>query len=78
MADDLATFRYSYVQTMVERIIELEAEVERLRAERDAERALADRLAVALAAQGSASFDEGTNLNIKRLALDAFKEARRG
>lgn len=40
------------------------------------ERALADRLAVALAAQGSASFDEDTNLHIKRLALDAFKEAR--
>ena len=41
------------------------------------ERSLADQLAVALAAQGSASFDEDTNLNIKRLALDAFKEARR-
>ena len=40
--------------------------------------ALADQLAVALAAQGSASFDEHTNLNIKRLALDAYKEARRG
>ena len=43
-----------------------------------AERSLADQLAVALAAQGSASFDEDTNLNIKRLALEAFKEAHRG
>jgi hypothetical protein len=42
-----------------------------------AEQALADQLAVALAAQGSASFDEDTNRNIKRLALDAYKEARR-
>ena len=47
------------------------------RADLAAERALADQLAVALAAQGSASFDEDTNLNIKRLALDAFKDARR-
>ncbi len=52
-------------------------EIERLRADLTAERALADQLAVALAAQGSASFDENTNLNIKRLALDAWKEARR-
>jgi hypothetical protein len=49
----------------------------RLGADLTAERALADQLAVALAAQGSASFDENTNLNIKRLALDAWKEARR-
>ncbi len=40
------------------------------------ERALADRLAIALAAQGSVSFDENTNLNIKKLALDAYKDAR--
>jgi len=46
-------------------------EIERLRA-------LADQLAVALAAQGSASFDEYTNLKIKRLALDAYMEARHG
>lgn len=42
----------------------------------DDEGMLADRLAVALAAQGSASFDENTNLNIKKLALDAYKDAR--
>ncbi len=50
----------------------------RLTTDLAAERALADQLAVALAAQGSASFDENTNLNIKRLALDAWEEARRG
>ncbi len=32
MADDITPLRRSYVQTMVERISELEAEVERLRA----------------------------------------------
>ena len=56
----------------------LRADIAKLmKEERDAERSLASQLAVALAAQGSASFDEDTNLRIKRLALDAFKEARR-
>ena len=59
------------------RLLDAANEIERLHVERDAERALANQLAVALAAQGSASFDEDTNRNIKRLALDAFKEARR-
>lgn len=53
-------------------------EIERLYVLLATEKRLADQLAVALAAQGSASFDEDTNSNIKRLALDAFKEARRG
>lgn len=35
MADDIIPLRRSYVQTMVERISELEAEIERLRAAGD-------------------------------------------
>ena len=36
MADDIIPLRASYVQTMVRRITELEAEIERLRAAGDA------------------------------------------
>ena len=36
MGDDIIPLRRSYVQTMVERISELEAEIERLRAAGDA------------------------------------------
>lgn len=52
-------------------------EVEELRIKLTSEKALSDQLAIALAAQGSASFDNEINLNMKRLALDAFKKSRK-
>jgi hypothetical protein len=71
LAQDLA-FMTAEVDKFAGENYEQYCEIEQLRAER----ALADQLAVALAAQGSASFDENTNLNIKKLALEAYKDAR--
>lgn len=52
-------------------------ELEELRIKLTSEKTLSDQLAIALAAQGSASFDNEINLNMKRLALDAFKKSRK-
>ena len=73
MADNFITLRYSYVQTMVQRISELEAENERLRAS-------ADQLANALRAvqhdRPSAHTDDvWAAINH---ALTTHEEARRG
>ena len=62
MADDIIPLRRSYVQTMVERISELEAEIERLRAVGDA---LAD----------AAIRQQWSRLDV---AVAAWQEARRG
>lgn len=52
-------------------------ELEELRIKLTSEKTLSDQLAIALAAQGSASFDNEINLNMRRLALDAFKKSRK-
>ena len=65
MADDIIPLRASYVRTMVERITELEAEIERLRAAGDA---LADSVDVALHNYSHEIYN----------TLPAWREARRG
>lgn len=72
MADDIITLRNSYVQTMVERISELEAEVERLRAEMQQVRL--DHITTLGELQEAAAEIEW----LKEALTDAQNETRRG
>lgn len=81
MADDIIPLRHSYALSMVERISELEAEIERLRV--DTERAdagvawLTSKIGHMLAA-GDALHDAIRSHNLTEAHLKTWEEARRG